>query len=204
MFCENCGHEINDDSSFCENCGSVIGDEANVSEEINDNGASQNTSDDTIVEEKDAREVELNIENEKTDSTVDEPKVDGPIVGEPKAVEVETKEQNNQVKEKRDYKEKIVKDGEVSSDIKDKEKINNSIKKQRGLVFYFIRTFFIGLIPGLICCYLIWERFLIHRVAESMGITYGNIATLYIPALVMWFILALVIGVVIFTIKKRV
>lgn len=57
MFCENCGHEIDDDSSFCENCGSVIGDEANVSEEINDNGASQNTSDDTIVEEKDAREL---------------------------------------------------------------------------------------------------------------------------------------------------
>lgn len=199
MFCENCGHEIDDDSSFCENCGSVIGDEANVSEEINNNGASQTTSDDTIVEEKDAREVELNIENEKTDSTVDEPKVDEPIVGDPKTVEVETKEQNNQVKEKKDYKEKIVNDGEVSSDIKDKEKINN----KRGLVFYFIRIFFVGLIPGLICCYLIWERFLVHRVAESMGITYGNIATLFIPALVMWFILALVIGVLVFTIKNR-
>lgn len=36
MFCENCGHEIDDDSSFCENCGSVIGDEANVSEEGSD------------------------------------------------------------------------------------------------------------------------------------------------------------------------
>lgn len=199
MFCENCGHEIDDDSSFCENCGSVIGDEANVSEEINNNGASQTTSDDTIVEEKDAREVELNIENEKTDSTVDEPKVDEPIVGDPKTVEVETKEQNNQVKEKRDYKEKIVNDGEVSSDIKDKEKINN----KRGLVFYFIRIFFVGLIPGLICCYLIWERFLVHRVAEFMGITYGNIATLFIPALVMWFILALVIGVLVFTTKNR-